>query len=412
MTALNHVAVVGAGTMGSGIATACLQAGLAVTLIDIDPASLAKGQQSIARVIDGNVAKGRITAEIATATLTRLQSAGDLAAAADADLVIEAVVENMGIKQKVFAALDAIARPGAILATNTSTLDVNQIAQATGRPQDVIGLHFFSPAHVMRLLEIVRGAATSDTVVAAARDLALRIGKVGVVVGVCYGFVGNRMLEPYAREAHRLLLEGASPAQVDGVLTRFGMAMGVLAMCDMAGNDVGAHMRREHRAAIAHDPSYCRMGDVLDARSEFGQKSGLGFYAYAGRDRSDRADLAELIAAEAAALGIERRVIGDEEVFERCLYSLVNEGVRVLEDGIATSPADIDTIWCNGYGFPAALGGPMQWAEQHGLKRIHDGIVHWHDALGPYGAMWFAPAPTLVRLARSGRSLVDFLPAK
>jgi 3-hydroxyacyl-CoA dehydrogenase len=412
MSALNHVAVVGAGTMGSGIATACLQAGLKVTLIDINPASLANGQKAIAMIIDGNVAKGRISAEVATATLARLDAAGKLAAAADADLVIEAVVENMAIKQTVFAELDAIVKPGAILATNTSTLDVNQIAEATARPQDVIGLHFFSPAHVMRLLEIVRGAATSDVVIAAASDFARRIGKVGVVVGVCYGFVGNRMLEPYAREAHRLLLEGASPAQVDGVLTQFGMAMGVLTMCDMAGNDVGAHMRREHRAAIAHDPSYCRIGDVLDARGEFGQKCGLGFYAYAGRDRADRADLTDLIAEEAAKLGIPRREISDEEVFERCLYALVNEGVRVLEDGIAASPADIDTIWCNGYGFPVALGGPMHWAEAHGPQRIHDRLEYWHAALGAYGAMWFTPASALTTLAANGGRLADLFHAK
>ena len=226
----------------------------------------------------------------------------------------------------------------------------------------MIGLHFFSPAHIMRLLEIVRGQQTSPQTLKTALDLARRIGKVGVVVGVCYGFVGNRMLEPYSREAHRLLLEGASPAQIDGVLTRFGMAMGVMSMCDMAGNDVGALMRRENRGAIAHDPSYCRMGDVLDARGELGQKSGLGFYAYVARDKQDRADLVDLIAAEAASLGITRRAISDEEIFERCLYALVNEGLLVLEEGIAQRPGDIDTIWCNGYGFPATLGGPMYWA--------------------------------------------------
>jgi 3-hydroxyacyl-CoA dehydrogenase len=244
-----------------------------------------------------------------------------------------------------------------------------------------------------------------------ALDLARRIGKVGVVVGVCYGFVGNRMLEPYAREAHRLLLEGASPSQIDTVLTRFGMAMGVLSMCDMAGNDIGALMRRENRASIAHDPSYCRMGDVLDARGELGQKSGLGFYAYAGRDKSERADLADLIAAEAAGLGIVRREITDEEVFERCLYSLVNEGLQILEEGVAQRPGDIDTIWCNGYGFPALLGGPMHWAEAHGLKHIHDRMAHWRETLGAYGAAWFTPAPSLMQIAQNGGRLADLFPS-
>ena len=405
-----EVAVIGAGTMGSGIATACLQAGFRVTLIDVSPASLERGQQAIARIIAGNVAKGRISQDAATATLALLTTANTLEATATADIVIEAVVENMAVKQKVFTELDRIAKSGAVLATNTSTLDVNEIAAATRRPHDVIGLHFFSPAHVMRLLEIVRGAKTSPEALKTGLDLARRIGKVGVVVGVCYGFVGNRMLEPYAREAHRLLLEGATPAQIDSVLTRFGMAMGVLSMCDMAGNDVGAAIRRGNREAIAHDPSYCRMGDVLDARGEFGQKSGLGFYAYAGREKTERDDLAGLIATEAASLGITRRHIADEEIFERCVYALVNEGVRILDEGIAQRPGDIDTIWCNGYGFPALLGGPMHWAEAHGLRHIHDRLAHWRKLLGAYGEAWFAPVPALTKLAENGGRLADLFP--
>jgi 3-hydroxyacyl-CoA dehydrogenase len=409
--AIAQVAVIGAGTMGSGIATACLQAGLKVTLVDVNPASLDRGSQAIGKIIAGNVAKGRISEGAATATLALLTTADNLEATASADIIIEAVVENMAIKQQVFAQLDRIAKPDAVLATNTSTLDVDQIAGVTQRPHDVVGLHFFSPAHIMRLLEIVRGEQTSPQTLKTALDLARRMGKVGVVVGVCYGFVGNRMLEPYAREAHRLLLEGATPAQIDGVLTRFGMAMGVLSMCDMAGNDIGALMRRENHGAIAHDPSYCRMGDVLDARGELGQKSGLGFYAYAGRDKSERADLVELFALEAAALGIVRREITDEEIFERCLYSLVNEGLLILEEGIAQRPGDIDTIWCNGYGFPALLGGPMHWAQAHGLAHIHDRLTHWRSALGAYGGMWFSPAPSLVKLAQAGGALTDLFPS-
>ena len=411
LRAIAQVAVIGAGTMGSGIAAACLQAGLKVTLVDVSAASLERGSQAISKIIAGNVAKGRISQDVATATLALLTTADNLEATASADIIIEAVVENMAVKKKVFAQLDLIAKADAVLATNTSTLDVDEIASATQRPQDVIGLHFFSPAHIMRLLEIVRGAQTSPESVKTALDLARRIGKVGVVVGVCYGFVGNRMLEPYAREAHRLLLEGATPGQIDGVLTRFGMAMGVLSMCDMAGNDIGALMRRENRAAIAHDPSYCRIGDVLDARGELGQKSGLGFYAYAGRDKSERADLGDVIAAEAAALGIAQSEITEEEIFERCLYSLVNEGLLILEEGIAQRPGDIDTIWCNGYGFPALLGGPMHWAQAHGLGRIHDRLAHWRSALGAYGEMWFSPAPSLVKLAQTGGALTDLFPS-
>jgi 3-hydroxyacyl-CoA dehydrogenase len=408
---LEQVAVIGAGTMGSGIATACLQAGLKVTLVDVNPASLERGQQAIGKIIAGNVAKGRISEDKAATTLALLTVADNLEATSSADVIIEAVVENMAVKQQVFAQLDCIAKPGAVLATNTSTLDVNEIAVATQRPDDVIGLHFFSPAHIMRLLEIVRGAQTAPDALKTGLELARRIGKVGVVVGVCYGFVGNRMLEPYSREAHRLLLEGASPAQIDGVLTRFGMAMGVLSMCDMAGNDIGALMRRENHASIAHDPSYCRMGDVLDTRGELGQKSGSGFYAYSGRDKAERGDLPDLIIAEAAALGITRREITDEEIFERCLYSLINEGMRVLEEGVAQRPGDIDTIWCNGYGFPALLGGPMHWAQSHGFRHIHDRLIHWRKALGAYGEAWFSPASSLETLAHNGGSITDLFPS-
>jgi len=409
--AIAEVAVIGAGTMGSGIAIACLQAGLKVTLVDVSPASLERGQQAIGKIIQGNVSKGRISQATATATLDLLSTGDNLEAAASADVIIEAVVENMAVKQQVFAQLDRIAKSGAVLASNTSTLDVDAIASVTQRPQDVVGLHFFSPAHIMRLLEIVRGAQTSSESLKTALELARRIGKVGVVVGVCYGFVGNRMLEPYSREAHRLLLEGATPAQIDGVLTRFGMAMGVLSMCDMAGNDIGALMRRENRGAVAHDPSYCRMGDVLAARGEFGQKSELGFYAYAGRDKSERPDLVNLMEGEAISLGIERRAISDDEIFERCLYSLVNEGLLVLEEGIAQRPGDIDTIWCNGYGFPSLLGGPMHWAQAHGLAHIHERLLHWRSALGDYGQTWFSPARSLVELARSGAALTDLFPS-
>ena len=406
---IQHVAVVGAGTMGSGIAAACLRAGLRVTLIDIDDRSLERGKAAVRKIVDGDVAKGRVTAKAAEALYARFDFDGKLESVGQADLVIEAIIEDLAVKRRVFAELDAHARPEAILATNTSTLDVNAIAAATSRPANVIGLHFFSPAHVMRLLEIVEGAQTSPQTVLAARDFAQCIGKVGVVVGVCYGFVGNRMLEPYSREAHRLLLDGASPEQIDRVLTDFGMAMGVLSMCDLAGNDVGALIRRGNSASFADDPSYCRMGDVLFERGEFGQKSGLGYYVYSGRDKAQRSDFEGMCRDEAARLGIARRSVSDDEIFERCLYSLVNEGLLILEEGIARTPDDIDTIWRNGYGFPEQRGGPMRWAQEHGFGRIHDRMLHWRSALGEYGARWFSPAPILTHIAEEKIRLEQIL---
>jgi 3-hydroxyacyl-CoA dehydrogenase len=273
-----------------------------------------------------------------------------------------------------------------------------------------VGLHFFSPANVMRLVEIVCATKSAPTTIRTAFDMCKQIGKVGVAVGVCYGFVGNRMLEPYGREANRLLLEGATVAQVDGVLTKFGMSMGPLAVFDLAGIDIGASMRLENKASFAHDPSYYRVSDVLAERGDKGQKTGRGFYVYQGREKSPNPDLHELIEHESKALGIQRRSISDQEVLDRCLYSLIDEGLRILDDKIAQRPGDIDVIWCNGYGFPSWRGGPMWWADEISPKAIFHNLLGYRRSLGAYGQMWFQPSRSLELLAQSDRKIADLFP--
>lgn len=407
---LSKVAIVGAGTMGGGIAMNFLNAGIPVMIMDLSEAGLERGIATIRKNYEISVARARLSQEDAVARMALLTKTTRYDDLADADLIIEAVFEDLDVKQKVFSELDRVAKRGAILATNTSTLDVNAIAATTGRPQDVIGLHFFSPANVMRLVEIVRAGKSAPDAIRSALDMCKRIGKVGVVVGVCYGFVGNRMLEPYAREAHRLLLEGASAAAVDKVLTDFGLSMGPFTMYDMAGIDIGALIRKENRAAIAHDPSYCRIGDVLAERGENGQKSGRGFYVYEGRERLPNPELEGLVAQEATALGITRRAISDQEIFERCFFPLVDEGIQILEEGIAQCPGDIDTIWCNGYGFPAYRGGPMHWAGEYGLGKICRALDGYRQSLGHYGDLWFHPSASLQKLAHDGGRFTDLFP--
>lgn len=404
---LDQVAIIGAGTMGGGIAMNFLNAGIPVTLLDMSDAGLEKGLAAIRNHYEISVARGRFTPEQVEQRLKLLHGRTDYEAVGTADIVIEAVFENLDVKKQVFSELDRAAKPGAILATNTSTLDVNLIAAATTRPQDVIGLHFFSPANVMRLVEIVRARDSAPDTVKTAMEMSKRIGKVGVVVGVCYGFVGNRMLEPYGREAHRLLLEGASPEAIDKALTDFGMSMGPLSMYDMAGNDIGALMRKANKAAIAHDPSYYRMGDVLAGQEDYGQKTGRGFYTYQGREKGANLDLAELVEKQAAALGITRRSISDQEILERCMFPLIDEGIRILEEGIAQRPGDIDVIWCNGYGFPGYRGGPTHWADEIGAATIYRALIDHQNSLGDYGKMWFQPSTSLQKLAHSGSRIAD-----
>ncbi|MDX1451704.1 MAG: 3-hydroxyacyl-CoA dehydrogenase NAD-binding domain-containing protein, partial [Oleiphilaceae bacterium] len=356
-----------------------------------------------------SVKKGRFTQQEVDSRLALLATTTSYEALNQVDLVIEAVFENMAIKQEVFTQLDQHCKPGAILATNTSTLDVNTIASITSRPQDVVGLHFFSPANVMKLLEIVRADQTADDVIVTTLKLAKKIGKVPAVVGVCFGFVGNRMLEPYGREASRLLLEGATPAQVDRAITEFGMAMGPLSMSDLAGIDVGYLVREGRRDEIAHEPSYQLVQDELYKLGRYGQKTGRGNYLYEGRTQTEDPEAIALARTLAEGLGIAQRAISAEEIVERCIYMLINEGAQILEDGIAYRASDCDLIWVNGYGFPAWRGGPMQYADEIGLHRIVDAIEKYRSQLGEYGEKWFTPAPLLKRLASEGKRFADFV---
>ncbi len=399
---VTRVAIVGAGTMGGGIAMGFASAGIPVTLIESRQEALDRGLATIARNYAGTVAKGRLTQAEADARFARITPTLELADAADAELVIEAIFEDMDAKKDLFGRLDALCKPGAILATNTSRLDVNQIARSTSRPASVIGLHFFSPAHVMRLLEVVRGAATAPGVLATCMAVGRQIGKLPVLVGVCDGFVGNRMVAQYAREAEFLLEEGATPAQVDGALQRFGLAMGRFAMSDLAGLDISWASRKRAAATRPAHLRYSKVADRLCELGRFGQKAGAGFYRYEAGSRTPLPDpvVQQVIEDCARESGIERRTISDEEIVERCIYALINEGARVLADGIAQRASDIDLIYVNGYGFPAWRGGPMFYADTIGLDRVHARICEFHRQ---HGEFW-APAPLLERLARAGKT--------
>jgi 3-hydroxyacyl-CoA dehydrogenase len=381
---VQRVCVVGAGTMGAGIAVSLVTAGFDTTLVDTNETQVGAGLASLGSTIEAAAAKGRMTAGEAAAAIARVSPATDLAAARDADLVIEAVFESMAVKREVFGRLDAECRPGAVLATNTSTLDVDAIAEATARPSDVIGMHFFSPAHVMRLVEIVRGRRTAPDVIATVLEVTQRLKKHGVVVGNCFGFVGNRMLYCYGRENQLMLLEGVAPMRIDRVLREFGMAMGPNAVGDLAGLDVGYRVRRE-RTDLPDDPRYYRVADALVEAGRFGQKSGKGMFRYApgSREPFEDPEVDALIEAEARRLGVPKREVADTEIVERCIFALVNEGARILEEGIAESPADIDTIWCNGYGFPRARGGPMAHADSVGLDRVLEVVTRFERDFGP-----------------------------
>lgn len=405
---IRSVAVIGAGTMGGGIAMAFISAGIPVKLLELEQKNLDRGLADIDKSYDISVKKGRFSQQYVNKCMALLSGTLNYDDLADVDLVIEAVFESMEVKQTVFEQLDRICKPGAILASNTSTLNINTIASFTKRPEDVVGMHFFSPANIMRLLEIIRGNKTSADVIVTAIKLARVIKKVPVVVGVCFGFVGNRMLEPYAREAHRLLLEGATPRQVDSVLTEFGLAMGPLSMYDLAGIDVGYLVRESRRDEIAHDPTYNRIADDLYHLGRFGQKTDRGFYFYNGREQTDDAEVTVLARKLATELGIQQRIISDQEIFERCLFMLINEGADILNEGIAYRSGDCDLIWVNGYGFPAWRGGPMQYADEVGLNTILEGIEKYRSALGSYGEMWFKPSPLLVELVASKKTFSQY----
>ncbi|MGE8150105.1 3-hydroxyacyl-CoA dehydrogenase NAD-binding domain-containing protein [Pseudomonas vancouverensis] len=407
LRSISRVAVIGAGTMGGGIAMNFANAGIPVTLLELKPEALERGLGQIRNSYEISLQRGKLTEAELDQRMALLSGTLDYADIAECDLVIEAVFESLPIKQQVFHTLDEVCKPGAILASNTSTLDVDQIAAVTRRPQDVIGLHFFSPANVMRLLEVVRGARTAPEVLATVLKLGKTIGKIPVVSGVCFGFIGNRMLEPYSREAHRLVLEGATPAQIDQVLTDLGLAMGVMAMHDLAGIDVSFLVRESRREAIAHDPSYCLLADELNALGRYGQKSKRGAYIYEGRERKEDYEVITLAERIAGELDIPRRPISTQEIHDRCLFMLINEGIQLLDEGIAERAGDIDLVWINGYGFPAWLGGPLHYAEQIGLDIVLAGIVDYRKALGEYGEMWFHPAPLLERLVAAGKTRIE-----
>jgi 3-hydroxyacyl-CoA dehydrogenase len=410
---IKKVAVLGAGTMGGGIAMVFANAGLTVVLVDREQAFVDKGLGIIQKNYAATVSKGKLAQAEMDARVARISGTTDWNGLGDVDLVIEAVFEEMSLKKEIFGKLDRLCRKDAILATNTSTLDVDEIARSTSRPEQVIGLHFFSPANVMRLLEIVRGKQTSKEVLATCLKLSKTIGKVGVVVGVCPGFVGNRMLHTYFREAQLLIQEGALPQQVDGVITRFGFAMGPCATSDLAGIDVGWRIRKEQPKPPPGERYSGAVADRLAEMGRYGQKTSAGFYKYEPGSRTPIPDpeVEAIIEAVSKELGIERRAISDDEIFERCLYSMINEGAKILDEGIALRASDIDTVWINGYGFPPYRGGPMFYADTAGLRKIYAKVQEFAGSQAGQAKVWQASA-LLARLAKENKTFASVDAAK
>ena len=399
--------IIGAGTMGGGIAMCFANAGIPVTVIDATREALDRGLAVIDRNYESMVKRGRLTAPDKARRLALISTSLDYAALAPADLVIEAVFEDMNLKKQIFGKLDRVLKAGAILASNTSTLDVTEMARATGRPADVLGMHFFSPANVMPLLEVVRTELTGAAAIHTVMELAKTLRKTPVLVRVCYGFVGNRMMEGYLREAERMVLEGANPRQVDTVLEQWGMAMGILAVVDMAGVDVGVNVHKANAERYPPDPSYYQADFALAEAGRLGQKNGKGYYRYEPGDRTrhDDPEALAILGARARQLGIEPRAHTDQEILERCLYPLMNEGFRILEEGIVQRASDIDVVWTSGYGFPRYRGGPMFYAESMGLRALYEGMLGYQARFGP---MHWQPAPLLARLATAGESLATW----
>jgi 3-hydroxyacyl-CoA dehydrogenase len=404
---VNRVGVIGAGTMGSGIAMNFANAGMQVALLEVSDEALGKGLGIIDRNYQGGVKRGKMSEEQALEYRGRITGTTDYESLSDADLVIEAVFENLELKQEVFGKLDAVCRQGAILATNTSYQNVDRIAAATKRPQDVIGLHFFSPAHIMKLLEVVRAEKTADDVLATCMALAKKIRKTPVVSGVCYGFIGNRMLGHYAREAQLCVIEGATPEQVDAVMEEWGMAMGPLAVFDLAGLDVGFKARQGLPEAERGDPRAFRVADALVEMNRLGQKTGAGFYRYDPdtRKRSSDPVVLTLIEREAAELGVTRGDIDADEIVDRLLFALVNEGMNILDEGIAQRPGDIDVVYVYGYGFPAWRGGPMHYADSVGLAHVLERVREFEQR---FGSENWTPAPLLEKLVSNGNTLAEW----
>jgi 3-hydroxyacyl-CoA dehydrogenase len=401
---IDQVAVIGAGTMGGGIAMNFLNTGIPVVLLETSQEALDKGIATIRKNYEGSLAKGKLTREGVDKTLALLRPTLSYDDVVSADLVIEAVFEELEIKEKVFRTLERATKPTAILATNTSTLDVNRIAAATSRPQDVVGMHFFSPANVMKLLEVVRGAATGKDVLATVMDVAKKIRKTAVVAGVCDGFIGNRMLEHYLRQAMFLLDEGATPVEVDRALEKFGMAMGPFRMSDLAGNDVGWRIRKRRYIEKPH-MRYSRIADRLCEQGRFGQKTGAGWYRYESGRRDAIPDPAvdALIVAYRTEIGSTPRKIAADEIVDRCILALVNEGARILEEGIALRASDIDLVYLTGYGFPLYRGGPMLYADMQGLYNVARRMRQFAATANADAAFW-QPAPLLANLAAEGKT--------
>ena len=404
---INNVAILGSGTMGGGIAMNFANAGIPAVILDVSEAVLQRGIAVVRENYENTVKRGRLSKSDMVDRMALISGTTDYNAIAESDLVIEAVFEDIDLKKKVFKKIDGICKPEAIIATNTSTLNINQIAAVTKRPEKIIGLHFFSPANVMKLLEIVRAEKTSPEVLATAIDTAKRIKKIGVVAGVCFGFIGNRMMaEGFHREADQMLLEGASPQQIDQVMYDFGFPMGPFAMHDMAGVDIMHSILKTTGKKENNREPYFNVLYQVGELGRFGQKTGSGFYRY---DEGSRRPLHDpvtdaLILQEAERLGIKRTTIENTEIEQRCMYSLINEGAKILEEGIAFRPGDIDVIWSYGYGFPRFRGGPMYMADQIGLETIYEAVMSYRDKFGDY----WTPAPLLETLARDKKTFADW----
>ena len=403
---IKQVAILGGGTMGGGIAMCFANIGIPVLLLEINDEALERGMGIIQKNYAITVQKGKLTEDQMKKRIGLISGTTSYDEISEVDLVIEAVFENLDLKKDVFGKLDATCKQGAILATNTSYQDVNAIAEATSRPGDVVGMHFFSPANVMKLLEVVRGRETANDVLATVMQIGKKIGKVCALSGVCYGFIGNRMLGGYGREAQMLLLDGCTPSQVDSALEGFGMAMGPLAMGDLAGLDVG-YKARQSRTDLPDDPKLYRMGTLLVEMGRHGQKTGSGFYQYDPETRKRMADpdIEALIKEEATKLGVEQRAVSDEEILARCFYPLINEGAKILEEGIAQRASDIDVVYIYGYAFPVAKGGPMHYADSVGLKNVYEKICEFRDR---YGEDYWQPASLIKQLAEEGKTFAEW----
>ena len=403
---IDQAAVIGCGTMGGGISMSFLNVGIPVTVLEMNQEALDRGMGVIKRNYDIQVQRGRMSAAEVDQRMALLTGTTNYADLGQADVIIEAIYENIDVKVETFGKIDAVAKPGAILASNTSGLDIDKMAGATSRPEAVIGLHFFSPANVMRLLEVVRGAQTSKEVIATSMQLGKRLNKIAVLSGNAPGFIGNRMLAGYTRQAGEIILQGATPYQVDNVILQFGMPMGPFQMNDLVGLDLGWRARQLSGMAPEDVPITARVADKLCELERFGQKNNRGFYIYPEGSRAGQPDpeVVEIVEQTSAELGIVRREIDDEEVLKRCMYPLINEGARILEDGIAIRPCDIDIVYINGYGYPEVTGGPMFWADKQGLDNILADIKKF-DA--EYGGEAWKPAPLLERLVAEGKDFAS-----